>query len=380
MGRTIIIEAVEPWYKIPRGGTQQAVATLTEGLVKAGATVYVLGPSGSELPRGAKLVDMGRSILDRAADSWTDLRLVQRVHGEMVDKIEEVLRRHPNDQVVLHVHWSYAESGLLFELLRREIRIPTVLTKHTVFPSLLGHSALDLGGNSEADIIRQFPAVAISKFDRSHAQGHFKFIEAITHGLTDVYFNNRLPNERLGGGCLGTYSERKGFLVAYEAAMEAGETRFESAGLCNTPEHRAYRAQIKRRFLDRGFGKDLGTIDLAEKLVWYPSLRYFLAPIQLPEPLNLTVLEALASGTPVIASDLGAMREMIRHGENGFLVRPGDTRAIAAHIQHINNLPPQEMNAWALRIRAGAMRDYSSASMAEKYLAVYRRVLREFGR
>lgn len=46
--------------------------------------------------------------------------------------------------------------------------------------------------------------------------------------------------------------------------------------------------------------------------------------VALPELLGLCVLEAMASGTPVVCSRLGGLPEVVRDGETGFLVKPGD--------------------------------------------------------
>lgn len=375
MGKVVIL-ALDPWYPLPFGGTQQAVATLAEGLVQQSNTVYVIGPRGSQLPQGAHLINMGPSLLDRGIN-WRDLGSVQQVQREMIGKIKDVIRQHQRDQIVLHVHWSYSETSFLKQLLESDVRCATVLTKHTVYPSLLpGTRGWDQ--RQDSGIIGQFPAIAISQHDRRMAPGFFNFIEVITHGLPEVYFHNRWPRERVGGGCLGTYSERKGFLYSYKAAQLAGETRFESAGICNAPEHRTYLSQIQRQFLNKGFGRNLGEINREQKLAWLPGLRYFLVTIQLEEPLNLTVLEALASGTPVIAHDLGAMSEMIRNEKNGFLVPFNDTTTIAERIRHINALSPSEMDNWARRIRAEAQLRYSSEAMARQHMGVYDRVHRAF--
>jgi glycosyltransferase involved in cell wall biosynthesis len=54
-----------------------------------------------------------------------------------------------------------------------------------------------------------------------------------------------------------------------------------------------------------------------------------------PEPLGMVILEAMAMGKPVIASDAGGPREVIRHGENGLLTPPGDARALAEAVLEV---------------------------------------------
>jgi len=50
----------------------------------------------------------------------------------------------------------------------------------------------------------------------------------------------------------------------------------------------------------------------------------------LSEGVSLTLLEAMAAGLPVIATDVGGNREVVAHGETGFLVPPGSPEAIAS--------------------------------------------------
>jgi glycosyltransferase involved in cell wall biosynthesis len=54
-----------------------------------------------------------------------------------------------------------------------------------------------------------------------------------------------------------------------------------------------------------------------------------------PEPLGMVILEAMAMGKPVIASDAGGPREVIRHGDNGLLTPPGDARALAEAVLEV---------------------------------------------
>ncbi|MCW2706025.1 MAG: glycosyltransferase [Blastococcus sp.] len=53
------------------------------------------------------------------------------------------------------------------------------------------------------------------------------------------------------------------------------------------------------------------------------------------ELLGLSVLEAMASGTPVVASCLDALPEVLRHGETGFLVTPGDVDELRDHVAQL---------------------------------------------
>lgn len=64
------------------------------------------------------------------------------------------------------------------------------------------------------------------------------------------------------------------------------------------------------------------------KALIFPSIWY--------EGLPLTIIESLATGTPVLASSLGAMKEMITHGKNGLLFQPGDPKDLANAIITFN--------------------------------------------
>ena len=57
------------------------------------------------------------------------------------------------------------------------------------------------------------------------------------------------------------------------------------------------------------------------------------------EPFSLTPLEAMACGLPVIATEIGGVAEMLRHGENAFTYPPGDEVALAARMQEIREQP-----------------------------------------
>jgi glycosyltransferase involved in cell wall biosynthesis len=95
-----------------------------------------------------------------------------------------------------------------------------------------------------------------------------------------------------------------------------------------------------------------------------------------PEPFGLVITEAMARGVPVIASDLGAPREIITDGENGFLVNPKETEKLADTIIRI-------LNDGDLGSRIGArgkdhvLKNYQVGAFAHSMEQLYLNVLDE---
>jgi hypothetical protein len=80
-----------------------------------------------------------------------------------------------------------------------------------------------------------------------------------------------------------------------------------------------------------GFREDVETVLGAADALAVPSTR--------PEPLGLVALEAAAAGVPVVASAHGGLPEIVRDGETGLLVPPGDRAALAAALRRLADDP-----------------------------------------
>ena len=106
-------------------------------------------------------------------------------------------------------------------------------------------------------------------------------------------------------------------------------------------------------------------------VVVVPSVWYEIGP--------LTILEAFASGTPVIASDLGSIAERVRHGHNGLLFRSGDAEDLARQVRWAFD-HPEELRA----MRANARREYEEKYTAERnykmLIAIYEMAIENFRR
>ncbi|WP_432703933.1 glycosyltransferase [Methanothermobacter thermautotrophicus] len=94
----------------------------------------------------------------------------------------------------------------------------------------------------------------------------------------------------------------------------------------------------------------------------------------LEEGFGLVALEALACGTPVIATATGGIMEFVRDSETGYTVPPGDSRAIADRIKRILD-PENRAEVESMRERGMRLAEsFSTIKQIEKVLEVYRQV------
>jgi sugar transferase (PEP-CTERM/EpsH1 system associated) len=94
----------------------------------------------------------------------------------------------------------------------------------------------------------------------------------------------------------------------------------------------------------------------------------------LAEGISNTILEAMATGLPVLASQVGGNPELVRHGQTGALFAPGDVLALADLIKNYTN-DPALLAQHADRARAIAVSEYSLETMVTRYQQVYESLL-----
>jgi glycosyltransferase involved in cell wall biosynthesis len=200
--------------------------------------------------------------------------------------------------------------------------------------------------------------VAISEADR-HPE--LRYAATIHHGIALGEF----PFDRAGGEDLlffGRIHPDKGAAEAIEAAKRSGR-RLVMAGIV---QDQAYH---ERRVAPAIDGKRVvydGPVGGEARARMLGSARALLHLINFEEPFGLSVIEAMACGTPVIASNRGSMPELIDDGVTGFLVDglDGAVEAIA-RIDEIDRAA----------CRAAVAARFTVDRMADRYLALYRTLL-----
>lgn len=109
-----------------------------------------------------------------------------------------------------------------------------------------------------------------------------------------------------------------------------------------------------------------GSLTGKRKMKFLSEAKALLFPITWEEPFGMSVIEALACGTPVIAMNRGAMPEIIKHGVTGFLANTEEE--FQEYMQRIDEIDPEAC-------RQSVIDEFSHTAMAERYIACYRDIL-----
>lgn len=114
----------------------------------------------------------------------------------------------------------------------------------------------------------------------------------------------------------------------------------------------------------------LGRLDIAAVRSEMSKARALVFPSEWYEGMPMTILEAFSCGTPVIASRLGAMREIVTEGETGILFEPGNAADLAEKLQWAGK-HPVEMQQMGDRARKDYEAKYTAARNYELLMDVY---------
>lgn len=199
--------------------------------------------------------------------------------------------------------------------------------------------------------------VAISDADRHPA---LRYAATIHHGIpvTDFAFDAKGGEDLL---FFGRIHPDKGAAEAIAAARASGR----ALDLYGVVQDRGYYERAVLPALD-GTIRYHGPVGGAARVRALGGARALLHLIGFDEPFGLSVVEAMACGTPVIANRRGSMPELIEHGVTGFLV---DTPAEA--VDAIERAGEIDRAA----CRRAVEERFSVERMADDYLALYRRIL-----
>ncbi len=155
-------------------------------------------------------------------------------------------------------------------------------------------------------------------------------IRILPNGIDLSRFTRReLPKDTVRLLCIGRLIGDKGIDVLIDALQTLSSITLRIVG--TGPEQ----AVLERKTRDRGLSKRITFLGSRDDI---PELLAEAEVLVLPsrrEGFGLVAVEAFASGVPVVASDLPALREIVRDGVNGLLVPPSDSRLLRDALERI---------------------------------------------
>jgi glycosyltransferase involved in cell wall biosynthesis len=203
----------------------------------------------------------------------------------------------------------------------------------------------------------------------SHAQARTfpAVFRVVPHGvqLADFAFSETADE---AVAWIGRMTPKKGCHDALEVAAAAGVALRVGGAPQTRREAEYFRAEVEPRL---GPGVTYhGQVRRADRSGFYRA-RALLCPLRWEEPFGLTMVEAMACGTPVIAWDRGAVREVIRDGETGFVCPYKDRGAMVAAIERVERMPDAEYRALRRACRRHVEARFTIGRTADGYEEAY---------
>ena len=331
----VAILAPVAWRTPPRhyGPWEQIASNIAEGLVKRGLDVTLFA-TGDSITSG-KLDAICKKGYEE--DRSQDAKVLECLH------ISNLMEKASGFDII---HNNFDFLPLTYCGL---IKTPMITTIH-------GFSSQKI-----IPVYKKYNAVShyvsISDADRSP---ELKYIATVYNGIDTRDFEFvPVPGDYLL--YFGRIHYDKGTAEAIEIAKKSNR-RLLIAGIIQDESY--YKEKIEPQLNDQIVY--IGHADPDKRRELLGKATALLHPINFNEPFGLSVAEAMLCGTPVIAFNKGAMPELIKHNETGFLVN-NMAEAIAA-VDQISHISRQNCHQWASSM-------FSAEKMVDDYLKLYQQIL-----
>lgn len=335
-----IAQVCTPYIPVPPrgyGGVERVVSYLTDALVSEGheVTLFASGDSRSR----ANIV----SPVFKAPGIGPDGRMLYLV------TLATILNSQSDFDVI---HFHFTDWTMLPYV--KALRTRSLVTFHMpIDPTAATRRAL----MEYADV----PLVSLSGAQQQ-AESGLNWRKIIYNGLpTDLYALQERPCGYYA--FLGRLGPSKGPDLAIDIATQA-RVQLKLAG----PIQQPYFDEKIAPKLKPGQIEYVGELDDAAKQSFLGGADALLFPTQVEEAFGLVMIEAMACGTPVVAFDRGATREVITDGINGFVI---------SGVNQAANLLNAASNLSRVRCRGEFERRFSARRMCLDYCDVYERLTTE---
>jgi phosphatidylinositol alpha-mannosyltransferase len=366
------IALVSPYDWSVTGGVNNHISHLAEQFVHHGHTVHIIAagskPAKSDI---CPITTIGRPIPLRVSGSVARITLSLRVAGRVREMLED------NDFDVVHVHEPFMPQ-LPVQFLRYSTAI-NVGTWHAARESnfvylygrrLIKRWATKLDGKIAVStaavkhIEKYFPGyynIIPNGVDVEHFEGEYEKLPEFDDGKRNVLFVGR-PEKRKG---------LKYLIRAFVGVQrELPDTRLIVVG---AGKFARYESAVRNARLQNVRFRSYVSFDQLPR--YHHTSHVFCAPNTGYESQGIVLLEAMAAGLPIVASNIDGFAGVLTHGVEGLLVRPEDPQALADALVELLR-DPQRCAAMAARGRERAQ-FYSWDRVGQQVLSYYERLIYE---
>lgn len=323
------------------GGAEQILLALDKALVRSGHESFVIGQKSSRISGRLLAVPDFRGRIDN--DAAALMREVYRA------AITDALNKLKID--VVHMH------GLDFHEYMPPEDVPVLVTLH-----------LPLAWYPDRALKTQRSCTFFNCVSGSQAR-------SLSDGVIFQYIDNgvdidawaqypKQTGQNSYALSMGRICPEKGYHIAMDAASNAGVPFILAGAVFRYGAHEEYfTKKIAPRLSDKCTFAGVANPERKKKL--FSGARCLVVPSLIPETSSLVAMEALASGTPVVAFPNGALAEIVEDGLTGFLVKDENEMSLA--ISECSSLSIEAC-------RKAAAKRFSSARMIEKYFEAYAKI------
>lgn len=367
------IGLVTPYIFPLPGGVNAHVGYLYENLVKAGHDVRIISSThGTQRSSEGDIIRLGYGVSVPTNGSIGTLTVSHR-YGQLVS---EMLDRERFD--VIHFHEPFVPF-LSLQILRhsKAVNIATFHAYSGLSPSY------EFGRRMMKPYAKRLHGrIAVSAAARHFIQRYFPAeYKVIPNGVDLAQYRSVTPFARWSDGIpnilfVGRFESRKGLMYLlrayYQLRLEGLGCRLLLVG--NGPQAGEARRYISSRRL--GGVEMLGRVSDLDKARAFATADIYASPATGQESFGIVLLEAMASGVPIVCSDIHGYKGVVRRNEQAVLVPPRDVEALAAGLSTLLRDPAlRERMGQSGRIRASQFGwENITAKVEEYYGFVIRRL------
>jgi glycosyltransferase involved in cell wall biosynthesis len=332
---------------------------ISNGLIEKGHTVDFYAPKGSK-PGKANLHTKGLKPL---AYSYNEFQSLLVNPGYASDNVlaswdyylagEMFARANRGEYDILLFH--HPETAFPFVQLFPHVKVAYIM--HDPINSLQ-QTMLEMHKTKNVQLI------SISEKQRESAP-NLPYLATIYNGIdTSVFKPGKTPKDDYLL-FLGSILPRKGTKEAIEVALRS-KRRLVIVGP-TYPDNQEYFKTYVEPYIDGSQITYLGHLPHQSAPELFQKAAAFLMPIQWEEPFGLTMAEALACGTPVLAFNRGSVSEIVEHGKTGFIT--SSVEEMAESVSRLSTINPADC-------RATAVKRFSVDAMVKGYEKAFLKLLK----